>query len=209
MDSKNEVYWGSLAETYDMDIEAVIGKDERAKIFEAINGLKGLGNVVEFGCGPGFFTGALAHNAEKVLATDISEKMLNVARKNLKGHDNVSFKKMDCESTGLPDEKYDTVFMANIIEILEEPEMALRESYRILRHGGRLIMLFYTDYGLGAFSKFRLYIRLYNKFKIPPNIRFFSPDTTRVFVENAGFTIEKLSLIGDYIKAVFLIAKKP
>jgi ABC-2 type transport system ATP-binding protein len=75
IEDKNEQYWGDHAEVYDTQIDTVIGRESREAIYSFLLGLRDLGQVVEFGCGPGFFTRAIAKNAAYVLATDISRSL--------------------------------------------------------------------------------------------------------------------------------------
>ena len=43
-----------------------------------------LGELIEFGCGAGFYTKVLAANASHITATDLSDEMLAMARTQLK-----------------------------------------------------------------------------------------------------------------------------
>lgn len=207
-ENKNEVFWGELADTYDAAAESLVGRSSRVALFNKLLGMKGLGSVVEFGCGPGYFTRAISRNASHVLATDISERMLDVARKNLADRQNVTFRKVNCENTLFPDGSFDTVFMANVIMILDDPLKAIRESFRILKDGGILILTSFTDYGMNVFDKFLFLVRVLSRFKIPPYRRKLSPDKIRSMVESAGFETEELTFIGGRVKSIFLVARK-
>jgi len=209
MENKNEAYWEELADRYDRIINEVIGEESRREVYNVVLGLKDPGNTIELGCGPGYFTRAIAQNASHVLATDLSDRMLEMARNNLKGVGNVEFKKANCEDTGMPPESFDTVFMANVIQVVESPEKALRESYRILRHGGRLFVLFYSSIGMGIFDRFLFLIRFMRWFRMPPYRRMLSPDEIRKLVREAGFDVEGVGIVGGRIKAIFVRAKKP
>ncbi len=209
MENKNEAYWGEMADRYDSIINDVIGEESRREVYNVVLGLKDLGNTIEFGCGPGYFTRAIARNASHVLATDLSDRMLEMARNNLKGVGNVEFRKANCEDTGLPPESFDTAFMANVIQVVESPEKALGESYRILRHGGRLFVLFYSNIGMGIFDRFLFLVRFMRRFRMPPYKRMFSPDEIKKLVQEAGFDVEGADVVGGRVKAVFLRAKKP
>lgn len=209
MEEKNEAYWGSIAGSYDRIVDDVIGEESRRKIYDVVSGLKNLGNTIEFGCGPGYFTSAIAPNASHVVATDLSDTMLDAAKKNLAGLKNVEFRKVNWENTGLPPDSFDTVFSANVIPILQSPEKALRESFRLLGHGGRLFIIFYSNFGMNAFERFVFMIRFLRRFKMPPYRHMMSPDEIGSLAAKGGFTVEDVSIVGDRIKAVFLRARKP
>ncbi len=208
IEDKNEQYWGDHAEVYDTQIDTVIGRESREAIYSFLLGLHDLGQVVEFGCGPGFFTRAIAKNAAYVLATDISQEMLVRADVNLTGVDNVGFEKVNCEHTPFPDDTFDTVFTANVVQILEHPDRALKEAYRILKPGGRLILLYYTFKELPVFDRFRMMIRFMSRFHGVPYRHMMSLDEIRAMAEKAGFKVEDLRLIGGKVKAVYLLGRK-
>jgi SAM-dependent methyltransferase len=66
--------------------------------------------VLELGCGTGYWTDVLAESAKSVLATDISEAMLNVAREHGEGLENVEYRVVD--ALNLPSDlgKFTAVF---------------------------------------------------------------------------------------------------
>jgi len=208
MENKNERFWGDHAAIYDTEIDRVIGRESREAIYNYLPGLHDLGSVIEFGCGPGFFTRAIAQNAASVLATDLSLQMLGRARANLADVTNVRFEKANCEQIHFPDGAFDTVFTANVVQILEHPEQALKEAYRILKPGGRLILLHYTFKELGLYDRFKMMIRFMSRFHGVPFRHMFSMDEIRVMAGKAGFEVEDLKLIGGKVKAVFLLGRK-
>ncbi len=208
IEDKNEQYWSDHAEVYDTQIDTVIGRDSREAIYNFLLGFRDLGQVVEFGCGPGFFTRAVAKNAAYVLATDISQEMLVRSDVNLTGVENVGFEKVNCEHTPFPDDSFDTVFTANVVQILEHPDRMLKEAYRVLKPGGRLILLYYTFKELPVFDRFRMMIRFLSRFHGVPYRHMMSMDEIRTMAEKAGFKVEGLKLIGGKVKAIYLLGRK-
>jgi ABC-2 type transport system ATP-binding protein len=164
-----------------------------------------LGKVIEFGCGAGYFTKVIAQNAKHVIATDLSNEMLEVARVQLKDIRNVTVQKDDCESSCFPSGRFDTVFMANVVHTIERPDKALREGHRILREGGLLLLTCYTDYGTNWFDKLNLALRYFRKFGMPLSYyRNYSPAELVRIVENEGFQVEDVQLIIDEARALYL-----
>ena len=98
-------------------------------------------SILEIGCGTGHALIELANRNQggKVVAVDISEKMLQVARKNLRSK---SVKL--CQADGLfipfPDEQFDTVFLSFTLELFDAPEIpqVLSECRRVLKTDGRI-----------------------------------------------------------------------
>jgi ubiquinone/menaquinone biosynthesis methyltransferase len=87
----------------------------------------------------------LAHQETQgrtVIASDISPKMLAIAQRRLKVHgDKVRFTELDVEAmTSVADDSVDAYSMSLGLKICNR-RRALEEAFRILRPGGRLIIL--------------------------------------------------------------------
>jgi len=207
---KKEEYWSKFANTLDEDQKCIVGEVIQQALIERLSGESGLGELIEFGCGAGFFTKVLAENASHVMATDLSDEMLAVARIQLKDWQNVIVEKADCEKTDFPSGKFGSVFMANLIHVIEKPSIALQESYRILKDGGLLLIVDYTGYGMKWFEMMKMGIRFLRKWGKPPAYSKgkLSPDELCSLVESVGFKVEEVQLIGDKIKALYLRGRK-
>jgi len=205
-DYKKEEYWSKFADTFDEDQKYVVGGALLQSLKERLSGESNLGELIEFGCGAGLFTKYIAANASHVIATDLSDELLAVARTQLKDLKNVTVEKADCEKTAFPDGKFDSVLMANLVHVIENPSITLQEGYRVLKDGGLLIIVDYTSFGMKLFEKLKLVMRVMRKWGKPPG--YFrgglSPDELRLLVESAGFKVEEVRLIGDKNKGLYL-----
>lgn len=79
-----------------------------------------------------------------LLGIDLSEGMLDVARKKIAKAgkaDIVHFQKDDCMHLSLPDASFDAVMVAYGARNFEDLDRGLREMRRILRPGGRLVII--------------------------------------------------------------------
>jgi len=209
MREKIEHYWGTCARTYASDQEYIVGKRLLHAIAEKLYGEGELGDVLEFGCGVGYFTGVIARNARQVIATDLSDDMLTIARIHLQGFQNITIQKADCEDTYFPSERFDTVCIANLIHVVENPIKVLQESHQILKDKGLLLVVDFTGHGMNWFERMKLYIRYFKKWGMPPRHgRNLSPDQLVSFVEGVGFRIEETQLLGDTTKAIYLRGRK-
>ncbi len=95
----------------------------------------GLGtNVLELGCGTGYFTKELARTRANVTAIDISPDLLEEARRNCPAP-NVTFEVQNAYALSYPEASFDSVVGSSILHHLEIDE-ALRQIYRVLRPGG-------------------------------------------------------------------------
>lgn len=128
VENKKEKYWSKYAFGYDEGVEYIVGKDIQQTIIERLSKERNIGEVIEFGCGTGYFTKVIAKNARHVIATDLSEEMLEVARAQLKEFQNVTTQKADCEITSFPSERFDTVVMVNVIHFIENPYIILSKK---------------------------------------------------------------------------------
>ena len=210
--SKEAKYWNKAATTYEAYDEWLANSLIQA-VSQKLIQEHDPGEVVEFGCGTGLFTKPLAQNAKHIVATDISDEMIKIARTRLEGYQNITVEKADCKNTSFSSGRFDTVFMGNLINVIQNPQKALQESWRILRNDGMLLITSGTSYSVSPFEKIKMLvkaIRVVRKWGIPP--RYFrnnySPDELGYLVESAGFKIEKVELIGDRIKALYLRARK-
>jgi ubiquinone/menaquinone biosynthesis C-methylase UbiE len=206
-----EGYWSRFAHTYDRDGEYVVGRPVIEAIVERLRRERRLGKVLELGCGTGFFTKVIAGNSDLVIATDLSEEMLEVAKRQLGGLGNVRVRTADCERTAYPTEKFDSLFLANVLHVIDNPARCLKESYRVLRGGGLLLVVDFTVHGMQWFEKVKMGIRYLQRWGIPPRggRSDLSCEELACLVEAAGFVVDKLELIEVGSNALYLKGRKP
>jgi ABC-2 type transport system ATP-binding protein len=210
MTAQKEDFWGRFAGTFDNDQRYIVGEDTPKAILEELSNEQSLGEVVEFGCGSGFFTRALTNNSKSVVATDLSDEMLEMARHKFKGIQNITFQKANCKSTDFPAEAFDTAVMINLIHVIENPLDSLLECHRILKTGGKLVIASYTAYSMSLLPRIGMIMRFLKKWGKPlpyfnPKL---SPDHLGVLLKKAAFVIEESKIIGDKTKALYLRARK-
>jgi ABC-2 type transport system ATP-binding protein len=205
-----ERYWSRFAPSYDRDGQYIVGKSILQVIGQRLADERNLGDCVEFGCGTGYLTRAIAGTARSVIATDLSDEMLAVARTQLGRFRNVTTQKADCANTGFPAETYDSVLMANLIHVMDEPLPCLREGYRILKTGGVLILVDFTSYRLNVLRTARLGLRYLRRWGLPPREgrHALSPEELERLVESAGFRVEGVELLQAESNALYLRALK-
>jgi ubiquinone/menaquinone biosynthesis C-methylase UbiE len=100
--------------------------------------------VLDVACGTGLVTlraaNAVAPGGE-VLGTDISEEMVATARKlaRSRGTANCRFQRMDAEGLALEDGTFDVALCALGLMYAPDPERAVTEMHRVVKHGGRAV----------------------------------------------------------------------
>jgi ArsR family transcriptional regulator len=100
-------------------------------------------DVADFGCGTGVLSVAMARWARKVVAIDQSAQAIASARKRA-AHEkvtNVTFVEGDLHKLSLPDGKKDLVVISQSLHHVKEPVAVLREAARILKPGGKIVVL--------------------------------------------------------------------
>jgi ArsR family transcriptional regulator len=97
--------------------------------------------VGDLGCGTGQSSAALAPFVSRVIAVDASAAMLQAAKKRLSGFDNIDLRRGELESLPIDDAKLDAATLMLVLHHLPEPERALAEVSRVLKPGGRLLVV--------------------------------------------------------------------
>ncbi|MEP2378644.1 MAG: bifunctional demethylmenaquinone methyltransferase/2-methoxy-6-polyprenyl-1,4-benzoquinol methylase UbiE, partial [Ekhidna sp.] len=101
--------------------------------------------ILDIATGTGDFAiESLKLNPEKVIGVDISEGMLNVGREKMKKRgysDIIDMQSGDSENLHFEDNKFDAVIVAFGVRNFENLEKGLSEMNRVLRPGGRAIIL--------------------------------------------------------------------
>ncbi len=96
--------------------------------------------IVDLGCGNGRLARRLAASGNLVTGVDSSEEQIRLARKESHG-DNPSYLLRSMETTGLPDASFDAALLSQSLHHAADPAGAIREAYRLLAPGGRLLIL--------------------------------------------------------------------
>lgn len=98
--------------------------------------------VLDAGCGPGFFSILMAQNGHRVTAFDFSEDMLEAAKVNVERYgvaDAVEFSQMDAHSMSYADNSFDLILSRNMTWTLQNPAKVYSEWLRVLKPGGKFL----------------------------------------------------------------------
>lgn len=150
--------------------------------------------VLDCAAGTGEFSLGAATRAKTVLCTDLSLPMLERARKKAakRGASNISFAQRDMTALPDGDGSFDVVIAANVLHLLEKPEQAVRELWRVTAPVGKLILPTYLQGKTGAAYGAMV--------KIWQGVGFhfehaFTPETYRRFLEELGLGRVTLEVI--------------
>ena len=97
--------------------------------------------VGDLGCGTGQVAASLAPFVRQVVAVDGSAPMLTAARKRLAPFRNVELRRGELEALPLEDGSLDAAVLSLALHLAPEPARVLNEAARVLRPGGKLLIV--------------------------------------------------------------------
>jgi ArsR family transcriptional regulator len=132
----NAAQWDRIRSLYVADAAV------EAEIRRAAGGAR-VRRLADLGSGTGRMLTLLAPQADQALGLDLSQQMLNIARRNVAaaGLTNVELRHGDIFDTRLADGGADLVVVHQVLHYLSDPAAAVREAARITAPDGRLIIV--------------------------------------------------------------------
>jgi ArsR family transcriptional regulator len=97
--------------------------------------------VGDLGCGTGQLTEVVAPHVRRVVSVDGSEDMLDAARQRLSGATNVDIRRGELESLPIESGELDVAMLSLVLHYSPEPPRALAEVGRVVRTGGRVLVV--------------------------------------------------------------------
>jgi ArsR family transcriptional regulator len=97
--------------------------------------------VADLGCGTGQVSAALAPNVKRVIAVDNSAAMLKAAKRSTAAFDNVELRRGDLLATPIDDAACDAALLLLVLGYVPDPAGVLSEMRRILKPGGRAVIV--------------------------------------------------------------------
>jgi len=97
--------------------------------------------VGDLGCGTGQLTEVVSPYVRQVIAVDSSTDMLDAARHRLEGARNVDLRQGELESLPIGEGELDVAMLSLVLHYSPSPGRALEEVGRVLRPGGRVLVV--------------------------------------------------------------------
>jgi ubiquinone/menaquinone biosynthesis C-methylase UbiE/predicted transcriptional regulator len=160
--------------------------------------------IADLGAGEGSFSQLLARRAERVIAVDNADKMVEYGSELARRHGvkNLEYRKGDLEDLPIEAASVDLAFFSQALHHAQHPQVAVNEAHRILKPGGRIVVL---DLARHGFEEAReLYADVWLGF---------TEVEVRGFLRKAGFNGIETSLVhkeqeSPYLETMLAVAKK-
>jgi ubiquinone/menaquinone biosynthesis C-methylase UbiE len=138
-------HWDRRAGTFDDEAgHGLISDAQREAWHDLLSRLVGRApqRVLDVGCGTGFLALRLAELGHTVSGVDLSGQMIEQARRKAEQAAlEIVFRVADGADLDSADEAYDLVVARHVIWNLPDPERGVAEWLRVLRPGGRLLLV--------------------------------------------------------------------
>jgi SAM-dependent methyltransferase len=126
-----------------------VSRDVAARLVDALDPQPGE-TILELAAGPGdtgFAVAARLGSSGRLISTDVAPEMVAAARERARELDlaNVDFQVVDAQAIDLDDESVDGVVCRWGYMLMPDPAMALSETFRVLRPGGRVAFAVWAE----------------------------------------------------------------
>ena len=155
-------------------------------------------HALDIGCGPGLTTEGLARAvgpSGSVLGIDIAQPMLAIAARRCASLPQVRFDRCDVNSLSAPDGSFDLALASQVYEYVEDIDAALVELARVIRPGGRAVLVD-TDWESAVWAssddaRMRRVLETWNEHIPHPQL----PRTLKRRMEAAGFRQVQVAIV--------------
>lgn len=118
--------------------------------------------LLDLGTGSGRMLEVFSGSARQAVGIDVNREMLACARVRIDQHNlaNCSLRLCDIYHLPFPDGAADAVIVHQVLHFLEDPDGALREAARVLKPGGRLLVVDFSPHQIEALRQQHAHRRL-------------------------------------------------
>jgi SAM-dependent methyltransferase len=168
-----------------------------------LSGLLKLGDVLDAGSGDGAAASSLAPYCRSLTCIDTNPQMIEAARERLARHTHVRTQVADLHDLPFATSSFDVVLMFHTLTYAARPAKALAECARVLRPGGRLVLLCLDEHR-----------HLEVTARYGERHAGFSPRAVRALLSRAGLTVVTAEIAcrelkKPHLQVVLAIADKP
>jgi demethylmenaquinone methyltransferase/2-methoxy-6-polyprenyl-1,4-benzoquinol methylase len=178
--------FAAIAQSYDLNNRVhSLGRDQAWRRYAVRKaGVLAGETVLDVACGTGDLTQAFAAGAAgRVVGLDFTREMLDVARQKQRGlaegvGKKIEYVEGDAQNLPLADSSVDVVSIAFGIRNVADPAVAVREFARVLRPGGRLVIL---EFDRPGFAPLRWFNDVYCGWVMPRTATMISGDKSGAY----------------------------
>jgi len=142
-----------------------------------------IGRLLDVGCGNGLFLDQMRQLGWEVMGVEPDGEAVSVAREKL----GLEIFMGSLEETKFPDEHFDAITMNHVIEHVPDPIGLLMECHRILKPGGKMVVITPNIESLGAYHFGDSWIH----WDPPRHLHLFSLKIIQACAEQVGLEVQK------------------
>ena len=148
-------FTGDIPRYYDRHLGPIIFEDYAADLARRAAAIGGE-DVLEMASGTGISTVALRKALPaptRVVATDLNEPMLEIAKGKLKSAENISFRQVDAMALPFDDAAFDLICIQFGVMFFPDKPAAFAEARRVLKPGGTLLFNVWSTMDANPFAE--------------------------------------------------------
>jgi ArsR family transcriptional regulator len=162
-----------------------------------------LGDVLDVGSGDGAAAASLAPYCRSLTCIDANPRLIEAAQARLGRHENVRAQVADAHELPFADGSFDAVLVFHTLTYAERPPRVLAECARVLRPGGRLVVLCLDEHRQSEVTA-----------RYGERHPGFSPRAVRGMLARAGLTVLSARIASreirrPHLQVVLALAEKP
>ena len=206
MHENSQRFWDDVAKRYSQ--QAIADVDSyRKKLSQTQELMTKDMTVLELGCGTGSTALIHADYVAQIVATDISQEMIAIAKNKADSQrvQNIKFIRSSLEEFKSDEAKYDMILALNLLHLISDRESALGKIFSLLKPGG-----FFVSSTVCAADKMwfiRPIVPVMQWFGRAPHFEFLKAEQVSEEIHNAGFSIKESWSHGK-ANSLFVIARK-
>lgn len=169
------------------------------ELLEGFEPYRKTNNILDLGCGMGFFLEEAKAKGWNVYGTEFSDNAVEGGRKI-----GVNMSKAPITTDTFANEMFDVITSFEVIEHINNPLEEIKIIQNILRSGG---MMYVTTPNYNAIERILLKDR-YDIFEYPEHLCFYTPKTLNYLFTHNGFIKKRIITTGISISRIKLLFKK-
>ena len=201
-------FWNKRAAVYDSQVGGIYQDAYDRTVSNSLKYLTEGDRVLEFACGTGIVTCAVAPHVAHIESIDISAGMVQKAREKAEAQSlsNVEVRNMDLFDPALVPGSFDAVMAFNVLLYVENPDQVLARIHSLLKPNG--VFLSATDCLGGSLSAAAIKKFWKSRTGAMPYVGFFTMKQLQRRVGKNGFAILQAENLFPAPPNLFLAARK-